>query len=370
MQSIMAWNWELAEWPNFAWDAAELAPLEQRFLLGSGELAGVFKHLEASDQDELVMESLSNEAMTTSEIEGETLDRASVQSSIKRQLGIATEPRRVPPAEQGIAEIMVDAYRSYANPLHHETLFSWHRSLMAGRTDLSEIGQYRTTEEPMQIVSAGRFPDSPTVHFEAPPSNRVADEMNTFLAWFNAASPLPALTRAGIAHLYFESIHPFADGNGRLGRAISEKAIAQNLGRPTYSSLASVILSRRRAYYDSLERASRIMEVTEWLLWFGDAALEAQRNTTNMVEFILAKTQLFDRLRGQLNPRQEKALRRMFQEGPDGFKGGLSAGNYSKITGAPPATTTRDLSDLVEKGALSRVGENRHTRYYLNQNAP
>jgi len=194
--------------------------------------------------------------------------------------------------------------------------------------------------------------------------------MTRFVKWFNrtapdGAEPLPALTRAGIAHVYFESIHPFEDGNGRIGRAISEKAFAQCLGQPTLTALAATILIRRKAYYSSLEDANKDNEVTPWLTWFAGIAIEAQRRTEARVEFLIDKTLLLDRLRGQLNERQERALLRMLREGPDGFKGGLSAGNYSKITEASPATTTRDLADMVAKDALTRTGERRHARYHV-----
>jgi Fic family protein len=173
------------------------------------------------------------------------------------------------------------------------------------------------------------------------------------------------VTRAGIAHLYFESIHPFEDGNGRIGRAISEKALAQSLGQPTLTALATTILARRKSYYDALEAANKGNEITDWLSWFAGIAIEAQRRTVAMVEFLIDKTKLLDRLGSQLNERQKKALLRMFREGPEGFKGGLSASNYSTITGASPATATRDLADLVARGALTRVGERRHARYHL-----
>jgi Fic family protein len=194
--------------------------------------------------------------------------------------------------------------------------------------------------------------------------------MKRFIAWFNRTAAegtesLPGLTRAGIAHLYFECIHPFEDGNGRIGRALAEKALAQSLGQPTLTALAATILARRRNYYDALEAANKQTEITGWLAWFAGITIEAQRRTLAMVEFLIDKAKLFERLRGQMNERQEKALVRMFKEGPDGFKGGLSAGKYASITGASPATTTRDLADLVDKGALIRMGEFRHTRYQL-----
>jgi Fic family protein len=364
----MKWNWERADWPDFTWNAALLEKAEEHFLVSGGVLAGTLKHLQKPERESLMVDSIGTEAVTTSEIEGEILDRASVQSSIRRQLGLATDKRRVKPSEQGIAEMMVDLYRSFAKPLSEEMLFTWHKSMFTGRTGLRDVGRYRTDREPMQVVSGASY--SPKVHFEAPPSSKVRKEMTRFAKWFNRSAlggpePLPPLTRAGIAHLYFESIHPFEDGNGRVGRAISEKALAQSLGHPTLAALAETILLRRKAYYRALEAANHSNEVTPWLAWFAGIAIEAQRRTESRVEFLLDKTRLLDRLRGELNERQEKALVRMLREGPEGFRGGLSAGNYATITGASTATTTRDLADLVELGALRRIGERRHARYLL-----
>ena len=364
----MTWNWQKPDWPGFSWDQTLLRKAEDHFLMGSGMFVGTIRHLGAIDQEQLTIEAISLEALTTSEIEGEILDRASVQSSVRKQLGVATDDRQVGAAEQGIAEMMVDLYLSFAEPLSDEMLVTWHRMLVKGRKDLKDLGRYRRSDEAMQVVSSA--PYAPKVHFEAPPSSRVPEEIMQFLVWFNrtapvGADPLPALTRAGIAHLYFVSIHPFEDGNGRIGRAISEKALAQCLGQPTLTALAATILIRRTAYYDALEAANKDTEATSWLLWFAGIAIEAQHRTAARVEFLLDKTRLLDRLRGLLNERQEKALLRMLREGPEGFKGGLSAGNYIRITGTSPATATRDLADMVAKGALSRVGERRHARYHL-----
>jgi Fic family protein len=364
----MTWNWQRSDWPNFSWDAKRLRKAEAQFLIGSGAFAGTLRQLGAEDQVQLTVEAISSEAITTSEIEGEILDRASVQSSIRRQFGLVTDHRRVKPAEQGIAEMMVSLYRSFADPLTDEMLFGWHRMVTNGRRDLANIGSYRTGAEPMQVVSGSL--GSPNVHFEAPPSSRVRGEMARFMEWFNRTGPdgrdaLPALTRAGIAHIWFESIHPFEDGNGRIGRAISDKALAQSAGQPTLTALAATILIRRKAYYAALEAANKDIDLTHWLCWFAGIAIEAQRRTTAQVEFLLDKTRFLDRLRDSLNTRQEKAILRMLREGPEGFRGGMSAGNYMTITGASPATATRDLADLVEKAALLRTGERRHARYDL-----
>lgn len=365
----MTWNWQRPEWPDFTWNPNLLRRAEERFLVGGGMFAGTFAHLGANDKDQLVIEALSSEALTTSEIEGEVLDRASVQSSIRRQLGLAADPRRVKPAEQGVAEMIVQLYRSFDEPLTDTMLFDWHRMLMNGRRDIRNIGFYRSHMEPMQIVSGAVY--EPKVHFEAPPSADVPREMKRFVKWFNRTapdgpSPLSALTRAGIAHLYFECIHPFEDGNGRVGRAIAEKALAQGLGHPPLTALAMTILAKRKAYYEALERNNTETELTEWLRWFAGVSIEAQRRTSASIEFLLDKTKLLDRLRGELNERQEKALLRVLREGPEGFTGGLSAGNYIRITGASAPTATRDLADMVEKRALVRSGERRYARYRAN----
>lgn len=364
----MAWNWTLPDWPHFSYDSAALVPLEQKFLLSSGEILGAVHHVGQAEREQLRIELLSEEAMQTSAIEGEILDRLSVQSSLRHHLGLDPDSYPAKPREQGVAEMMVDVYSSFAEPLTHETLYRWHRMLLSHDRRLEAIGAYRHHAEAMQIVS-GRI-ERPTIHFEAPPSARVLPEMTRYADWFNRSGPtgprpLPALTRAGLSHLYFESIHPFEDGNGRLGRALAEKSLAQNIDQPTLISLAFTIEKERKAYYDQLEQHQKTLDVTQWLIWFAEIILKAQRVTMDRVGFFIDKAHFYDRHRDQLNARQHKAIARMFREGPDGFKGGLSAENYLKITGTSRATATRDLQDLVDKGALSRTGERRHTRYWL-----
>lgn len=367
----MAWNWTLPDWPDFRYDASALEPFEQKFLLSSGEIFGAVHHVSRPEREQLRIELLSEEAMQTSAIEGVILDRLSVQSSLRRHLGLDSDSYPAKPREQGVAEMMVDVYSSFADPLSHETLYRWHRMLLSHDRRLETIGSYRQHVEAMQIVS-GRL-DRPTIHFEAPPSTQVMQEMERYADWFNetgprGAEPLPPLTRAGLSHLYFESIHPFEDGNGRLGRALAEKSLAQNIGQPTLISLAFTIEKERKAYYDQLEQHQRTLDVTDWLVWFAEIVLKAQQVTLDRVGFFISKAHFNDRHRDQLNERQAKAIARMFREGPGGFKGGLSADNYLKITGTSRATATRDLQDLVEKGAFSRTGERRHTRYWLNLN--
>ncbi len=364
----MQWNWQKPDWPDFTWKADVLAHREHDLLHGSGLLFGVCKHLTGKERDWLKVQLVSGEALKTSEIEGEYLDRESVQSSVRRHFGLQTDRRRIPPAERGIADMMVNLYRTCHEALDHATLYRWHRMLTTGRTDLNDVGRYRTGRAAMQVVSGPLH--KPTVHFEAPPSRRVRREMDGLIRWFNRTAPggrtpLPALTRAGIAHLYFESIHPFEDGNGRIGRAVSEKSLAQVLGRPTLIALATVMTKNTKAYYNALVEANRKNEITRWLGYFADTVLEALHHTQATAECLIAKARLLERLRGALNPRQEKCLLRMFREGPEGFVGGLSAENYIRITRATRPTATRDLADLVAKGALGKTGERKFTRYYL-----
>ncbi len=361
----MIWNWQQQDWPDFRWEASPLEQAERQFLVGGGMLLGAIAHLETEERSQLTVELLSSEALSTSEIEGEILDRASVQSSIRKNLGLLADDQSAPLAAQGVAEMTVDALLTFDKPLTPESLCVWQSLVVRGRSDLEDIGRYRTRAEPMQIVS-GRL-DQPKVYFEAPPSARVPAEMSRFIDWFNGArASLPALTRAGIAHLYFESVHPFEDGNGRVGRTIAEKALSQGVGQPTFVSLSSTLLARRKSYYEALASSSQSNKITAWLLWFAGLVLEAQGRTLTEVLFIQDKARMLDRLRGRLNARQEKALLRMFREGPGGFVGGLSASKYSAITGAPHATATRDLADLVEKEALRKEGELKYTRYHLS----
>ena len=338
--------------------------MEAEFLRRSGVHVGAFSHLETGEQESLRAEMLSDEALLTSKIEGELLDRDSLQSSIRRLFGLANDGRKASPAENGISELQVDVYRNFAAPLTHEMLFEWHRLVMLGRWDLNTIGQYRQHQEPMRVVS-GAIHD-PVVHFEAPPSQQVPQEMDRFIRWFNhPIQPLAGLARAGIAHLYFESIHPFEDGNGRIGRAIAEMALSQAFGQPTLVALSAVLEKHRRRYYEALGQASRSTDATGWLEFFGEMVLEAQEQSLRRIEFLVQKAKFFEKYRGQLNERQEKVLLRIFREGVDGFKGGLSSNNHTSINHCSPATATRDLAKLVEIGAMFRTGELKNSRYYL-----
>ncbi|MFZ1107946.1 MAG: Fic family protein [Rhodomicrobium sp.] len=365
----MIWNWQQTDWPHFTYGKAQFEELEAQFLRQSGILLGSYRHLREDDKAGLAIELMTGEALKTSEIEGEILNRDSVHSSIRRHFGLDPGPQKISPAERGIADMMVDLYRKPAEPLTHEILFSWHAMIMAGRTDIADIGRYRTHAEPMQVVSG---PDYKTkVHFEAPPSKSMQSEMARFISWFNdtapgSAAPLPALIRASIAHLYFVSIHPFEDGNGRIARGLSQKALSQSLGQPFLIALSKVIEGRKKIYYSMLERSNKDNDIEKWIEYFASVILTSLDYTQQMVVFIIEKTQLYDKISGQLNPRQAKVLARMFREGLEGFKGGLSAENYISIAGASRATATRDLGGLMALGALVRTGERKSARYWLN----
>ena len=362
----MLWNWQQKDWPNFSYKRDVLAKLEAQFLHESGILIGAQQHFREHEQHTLMVELMGEEALKTSEIEGEYLNRDSLQSSIRRHFGLQTDHRKIPPAERGIAEMMVDCYRHFNRPLSHEQLFSWHLMLMNGRWDVVDLGQYRTHVEPMQVVSGaiGRA----KVHFEAPPSHHVQSEMDQFISWFNRTAPdglepLPFLTRAGITHLYFESIHPFEDGNGRIGRALVEKALSQGLKRPTLIALSCIIQRHKKAYYHHLGESSQTLDIDSWLDYFAQTILDAQNETVVMVQFLIQKMHFYDRYAKELNERQAKVIARLFEAGPRGFEGGLSAENYIRITQASRATATRDLQALVSLGVLVQSGQLKSTRY-------
>ncbi|KAB2808658.1 Fic family protein [Phaeocystidibacter luteus] len=364
----MPWNWQHKKWPNFDYNLDLIEEFERSFLKKSGELIGSIKHLNDEDTDSVKVTLLSEEAFQTSKIEGELLERDSLHSSIRKHFGLKTDNRRVGPAERGISEMMVNLYQNCASPLDHDQLFDWHRMLMNGRSDLDDFGTYRTHEDPMQIISGPI--EFPTVHFEAPPSIRVNDEMEQFVKWFNDSENTLGhshpLVRAGIAHIYFESIHPFEDGNGRIGRALSEKSLSQNIGQPTLIALSHTIEQNKKSYYEALHRASIDIDITEWLVYFSNITLEAIHYSQSTIELLVEKSKFFHQFQGKLNERQHKVVLRLFAVGIGGFIGGLSAENYIAITRTTASTATRDLQKLVEMGAFKRTGERKGTRYSLN----
>lgn len=366
---LMHYNWQQNDWPEFQYELSGLEDALLAFAEGTGRISGLIKGLSPETQAEAAIDLMTTEALKTSAIEGEILNRGSVSSSIRRTLGLEKEAQAGDKRAIGIATLMTDVCQSFAAPISEEKLFEWHRMVMSGHRRIVP-GRWRTHTEPMQVIS-GPFGHE-TVHFEAPPSSHIPTEMIGFIQWFNDTAPdeskaiRKAAVRSALAHLYFESIHPFEDGNGRIGRALSEKALSQGLGRPALLSLSRAIEAKRKDYYDALKEGQRSNNVTSWVTWFVNMVVEAQTQAEELIEFTLKKTRLFDRVRDQLNERQMQILRRMLEEGPDGFEGGMSAKKYMTITGASKATATRDLQDLAEKNILVPTGGGRSTRYKIN----
>jgi len=255
--------------------------------------------------------------------------------------------------------------------LTEKKLFVWHK-LLLGRGKGIEVGQWRTHEDPMQVISGSNGKEK--IHYEAPPSSRVPKEMNRFIKWFNDTAPggkleiKKAPVRSAIAHLYFETIHPFEDGNGRIGRAIAEKALSQTIGRPVILSLSKIIEAKKNLYYHSLEKAQRSNEITPWIKYFVSTSLEAQIEAEIEIDFTLKKTKFFDRFKDKLNDRQLSVIKRMFDEGIKGFEGGMNARKYIGITKTSKATATRDMQQLLEMGAFIQFGKagGRSTSYQLS----
>jgi Fic family protein len=361
----MSWNWQLPEWPKFTYEPASLSHLERKFLLSIGSSFAFLKNISQEDREQFTVEILSIEGQQSSKIEGELLERESLQSSIRKQFGLQDIPGKKSEKEFGMAEVLCSVYKTFNLPLSHEMICGWQGMLFRGWSRLQDIGKYRVHPDPMQIVS-GRLDDR-RVYFEAPPSERVPDEMALFVNWYNTTKTSESiLGRAALAHVYFESIHPFEDGNGRIGRVLVEKALSQDIGQPVLIAVSKFIEKNKKEYYSELARCNRTLKIQPWVEFFASMIIEAQEDSMRLLRFLLNKSRIFTALSGKLNLRQEKVLLRMFAEGPDGFVGGLSAEKYIAITKAPRATTTRDLNDLVEKGALVKTGELRHTRYRLN----
>lgn len=361
----MSWNWQLPNWPRFTYDISSLHEKEKQFLLNAGKSFAYLKSTGEQEYEQYIVEILGSEGQESSRIEGELLDRESLQSSIKRQFGLPTQGVRELARESGMAKLLYDVYTSSEEPLTHAMVGQWHEALFKNSHHIESRGCYRTHAEPMQIVSH-RY-GSNKLFFEAPPSVNVPKEMDSFIRWFNSESQPPSiLGKAAIAHVYFESIHPFEDGNGRIGRALVEKSLSRGVGKPILIATSKVLEKNKKAYYKALEQCNRTLEVTPWVVFFADMILKAQEEATKLLSFLLAKSTLLSKLSGKVNERQEKVLLRIFQEGPEGFDGGLSADNYISITKTSRATATRDLSELVQLGALVKTGELRHTRYWLN----
>lgn len=362
----MRYNWQQKEWPKFQYQTTDIEDMLFDFAQRTGRISGVLEGLSETEQTEAMINLMVWEAIKTSEIEGEYLSRNDVISSIRRNLGLNPDlPLTKDQRAEGVAELMITVRNDFLKPLSSKMLFDWHTMLMKGNNQI-QIGQWRTYEEPMQIVSGAIGKE--VVHFEAPPSNQVPLEMDEFINWFNKSESelKKPILRAAVAHLYFETIHPFEDGNGRIGRAVAEKALSQSIGRPVLFSLSKSIEGNKKAYYDALQKAQRSNEITNWINYFVQTVLDAQIDAEQEIEFTLKKIKFFDQHKDELNNRQRKVVRRMLEEGHQGFEGGMNARKYVSLAKTSKATATRDLQDLVQKGIFKHFGGGRSTRYEIN----
>lgn len=366
----MTYNWQYQHWPNFHYDLEGIRPLFLEFALEWAELNGMEKGLSVELEEETLLNSMVSEAVKSSAIEGEFYSREDVLSSIKNKLGLNKTPVRIKDRyASGISELMVEVRTSFGDPLSVAMLKNWHQILFAHAQN-TRVGDWRAGEESMQVISGpiGRE----EVHFAAPPSQRVDKEMNRLVKWYNQ-SKLPlddfigvALVKSAIAHLYFESIHPFEDGNGRIGRALTEKALAQGLNKPILLSISTTIESDKQAYYKALKAAQSRLEITDWIEYFIKVIITAQRDSKATIAFLLKKVKFFDRYKNLLEDRQAKVIQKMFDAGPAGFQGGMSAKKYMAICKVSKATATRDLQYLHQHGLLTKFGNGRSVRYELN----
>ena len=372
------WAWQHGDWPRFEYDHTHAYALSTvDFQLASRQLHGNIEALPASDRVETLTNLMLSEVLNTNLIEGEMLNRDSVRSSLLVLLGGEAAGTDHHPDEKSLwaAEFMVDVRNHWSSPLDATLLGRWQSLIVAEqRTSNIRRGAFRNDPSPMRIVSGsgGRL----KVHYEAPPAARVPGEMTRFLDWYNATRPaghagaadaLPGLIRAGIAHVWFEKIHPYDDGNGRVGRAIVDHALSQTLGYPALACFSTAVERSKKAYYQELERVGRgNLNLDAWLGYFTESVRQAQEIAQRAVNFVLDKTRFYDAYQDQMNDRQKKMVARIFAEGIDGFEGGINTRKYCRLTKCSRATAFRDLDDMLKRGMLvKRPGLGRSVSYDL-----
>jgi len=365
------WVWQRDDWPIFHYDVDHFIESANAFNRVAERLYGRVEALPEHYRADTLVDLMASEAITTSAIEGETLDRDSVRSSIKTYLGFAPASfASGDPKADGIAALMVDVRQHWRKPLTDSLLCGWQFSVIQDSPYHStERGHYRFGE--VEVVSGpiGRE----RVHYQAPPPSQVPGEVERFLDWYNTSSPISGThtlfgpVRAGIAHVWFEMIHPFDDGNGRVGRAIADHALSQGLGFPTLACLATAIEQRRKDYYRMLDAIGRgNLDLNHWLGFFTDMANRAQDIAKQQIDFVLGKARFYNTYDKQLNERQAKVVARVFAEGIKGFEGGLTTKKYAIIAKCPNRTASRDLADMLKNGMIVQlVGGGRSTRYAL-----
>lgn len=368
--------WQLPEWPKLHFDIAAASTALLCARERQGQVRGMARAIGLDEMQNIEREVWTNEALATAAIEGERLELAAVRSSVLRHLGQGDSGPYSRDVD-GLVELMQDASSGFERPLDADRLCRWQSALFPGGTSgirRIAVGRFRDHEDPMQIVSG--LPGREVVHYTTPPSSSVPREMDAFLAWFAATTPrrdappaLDGIARASIAHLWFETIHPFEDGNGRIGRAIADMALAQDLGAPTrLYSLSRQLLADRRGYCDALEAAQvGSTDVTRFIQWFAGAFAHACDRSMDLIQDALDKSRFWATHAQQpLNDRQRQLIRRLLDAGDGGFLGGLNVEKYLKMGKTSKATATRDLSDLVQRGLLHTSGQGRALRYHLS----
>lgn len=360
--------WERPDWPHLHWNAEVLATVLARARHEQGRLLGRMEAVGFNLQDEAELRTLTSDVVMSSEIEGERLDRAQVRSSVARRLGLDVGGM-VPFGRdvEGVVEMMLDATRDFDRPLTEERLFAWHASLFpTGRSGMTKIrvGAWRDDREgPMQVVSGpiGRE----RVHYVAPPAGRLDGEMTAFLEWLNADTDMDLVLKAGLAHLWFVTVHPFEDGNGRIARAIADMVLARSeRSARRFYSMSTQIRSERNAYYDTLEATQKgTTDVTDWLDWFLGCLWRAVDGAQSTLASVLMKARFWERMATEaLNERQIKVLNRLL----DGFEGKLTSSKWASLAKCSQDTAYRDIADLVERGVLVRgAAGGRSTSYDL-----
>lgn len=364
----MTYIHERKDWPKFRWEEASIADRLAALRLRQGRLIGRMEALGFALREEAVLRTLTSDVIKSSEIEGEKLDHDQVRSSLARRLGI--EIGALTPADrnvEGIVEMMLDATQKYKEPLSEDRLFGWHAALFpTGRSGMDKIivGDWRDDADgPMQVVSGpvGRE----RVHFEAPEANRLKAEMKAFLKWYNDGPSMDAVLKAALAHLWFVTIHPFADGNGRIARAIADMSLARSEeSAQRFYSMSTQIRAERAAYYDTLEQTQRgDLDITDWLTWFLGCLERAFTGAEDILAGVLQKAEFWTKHKdANLNERQRLMLNKLL----DGFEGKLTSTKWAKIAKCSQDTASRDIEGLIKLGILQKdAGGGRSTSYSL-----
>lgn len=362
------YNWQYEIWAEFAYDEQVVNEFALQFAELSGVAMGVFNTLDSAKQQDEIIGLIISEALKTSAIEGEMLSREDLMSSIRNRLGLNDTLMHVKDKRaENVALLMLKVRENYSDKLSEQTIKEWHGALFSNSKYVN-AGEYRKGAEPMQIVS-GSF-GREVVHYEAPPSDSVPIEMERFVSWYNSfeteGNMLKVIVKTAIAHLYFESIHPFEDGNGRIGRALIEKCLAESLNRSVILSVSTAIENDRKAYYAELNRASMSLEINDWLVYFAKLLIEAQLSAIDVINLSIKKARLFESYENMLNERQIKVLNKMFEMGAEDFEGGMTSRKYVSITRTTKATATRDLQEMTKLNILLQKGDGRSTHYVLN----